>query len=168
MTLFLHVGLSGNILCTKIWDSQFWVVCKHSDPFRITQSDFCHPPTHLQLGSRRGHAASRSNLFPWLTEGTNCSRVSEAPSSCQFFFSQLFFRPPPDCQRAWSVKLLYICRDVASTSGVLVFWRRPVGLYPADRPMGLNPVVARPTWTSPEARDTAGRRRNLPDVTRSP
>lgn len=81
------------------------------------------------------------------------------------------FHPPTPsyCQRAGSLIVLYICSDVTSTSGTLAFWGRPVGLYPADLPMGLNPVVVRPTWwVKPEDRYTAGRRRNRPDVTRSP
>lgn len=141
-----------------------WVVCKHTDPFWITQSDVCQPLTYTTASH------SRSNLLLGRLREWSCSLFQSLHGTV--FLSVVLLpallQSPPECQRAWSVKLLYICREVASTSGVLAFWMRPVGLYPADRPMGLKPVVARPTWTKPEARDTAGRRRNLPDVTRSP
>lgn len=72
------------------------------------------------------------------------------------------------CQRAGSPIVLYICSDVTSTLLTLTFWGRPVGLYPAERPIGLNPVVVRPACVKPEACDMAGRRRNRLDVTKSP
>lgn len=95
-----------------------------------------------------------------------CQRIK--PVQLAVFHLSDIFPTPPYCPRAGSVKVLYICRDVTSTSGTFAFWWRPVGLYPADRPMGLKPVVVRPTWMKPEDRDTAGRRRNQRDVIRSP